>query len=164
MRRLVRWLVNILVLGGGILAAGCVNFSPGATFDVKLQAGSGQRYTLSEAQALVENIATALGFDPSPDNQTIGTIYTISDSETKLLLSVFQLRQDPQVYLNISRHIKLPFGVMLGVSVHDYGTGGSKFKDQSIAKKKLLELLGALRKEFGPDRIYLSDWAQQQIQ
>lgn len=163
-RTLAKWMVTILVLGGGLLAAGCINFSPGVTFDVKLQAGSEQRYTLSEAQAPVENIATSLGFDPSPDNQTIGTLYTLSDSETELLLNVFQLRQDQQVYLIISRHTRLPFGVMLGVSVHDYGTGGSSFKDQSIAKKKVLELLEALREEFGPDRIYLSDWAQQQIQ
>jgi len=161
---LVKSMGTILVVGGGLLATGCGGATPSVIIDVKLPPGPEQRYTIAEMQARAEMVAVSLGFVPAPEFKTIGKLYTWLDGGGVLVLAVYQLPQNQEVNLMISRHTVPELGPMLGVSISEPDTGGSYFKDQSIAKMKLLELFRALREEFGTDRIYLNDWAQEQIQ
>jgi len=149
----------VVALCGSLIVAACGGGSPGATIDVIPATGPDRVQAHAEVQATAERIALALGFEPSTNTDAVGRFYDTA-GETTLILSVFQFREDPQIKLFISQHNY----VMLGVELWDLNGSGLYFEDQSIAKRKLLELVGELRKEFGTDRIYLNDWTLQQMQ
>lgn len=159
-----RWNSIAFLVCIGLLASGCASRTPGAPLYVKLPVGATETDAFDDMRSKAVAIAVSLGFEPSPYTRTIGLFESYPDGRTMLVLAVFRLREDQEVYLGLRREYVPLVGTTLGLYLSDEGVVGSAFRDNSIAKKTLLELHARLRDEFGADRIYLTDWAQQQLQ